>query len=128
MIIQAWMRGILLLGGFYNAIWAFFLYYKGDSYIKWISEGAQQHNPWVLYQALGIALIGFLMLWSIVNPLKYKWALFVVFLAKLFGGGVVYLLIMESTINKKFIFHLLMNDIVWLVPLAIILNTLFSKR
>ncbi|MFQ3214918.1 MAG: hypothetical protein ACI9L9_002146 [Marivirga sp.] len=128
MVVQAWMRGILLLGGFYNAIWAIFLFYKGDSYIKWISEGTQDYNQWVFYQAIGIVAVGVLMLWSIVDPIKYKWLLFIVFFSKLFGGGIVYLLIMESLFNKKFMFHLLMNDIVWLVPLAIILSTVFSKK
>jgi len=122
------MRGVLLLGAFYNAAWSIFLFYKPDSFLIWITEGVQQNNPIVLYQAIGVGIVGIFMFTAMLDPSKYRTLILLTFLAKLLGGGVVYFLLMEEQFTKKFMFHLLMNDLVWLLPLASILFTVYRSK
>jgi len=127
-MVQPWMRGVLLIGAFYNAAWSIFLFYKPNSYIKWMTENTQQQNDLVFYQAIGVAVVGIMMFMSMLKPLQYKWMIAIVFLAKLVGGLFGYFLLMQGQFTKKFMFHLLMNDLVWLFPLAAILVAVYSNK
>ncbi len=127
-MIQPWMRGLLLLGAFYNAAWSAFLFYAPKSYIKWMTEGVQQQNELVFYQAIGVALVGIMMFAVMLKPLKFKILVPIIIVAKLFGGLAVYLFMMESQFTKKFVFHLLMNDLVWLIPLIAILAAVYRHK
>ncbi len=127
-MVQPWMRGVLLIGAVYNVAWALFLYWQPGSYVKWISEGEQIENPWVIYQAIGVAIIGLFMFMGTLYPLKLRWLILASFIAKLTGGFLVYHFIMQSAINKKFIFHVLMNDLVWLIPLLLISLAAFKAH
>jgi len=127
-MIQAWMRGVLLISSVYNIAWSVFLFWSPESYIKWMTEGAQSDNHWVFYQALGIFVVAIMLFMGFLKPLKFKWLIFFSFLAKLLGGVAVYFLIMESQFTKKFVFHLLMNDWVWLVPLFSIVLAAFKSE
>ncbi|WP_375577930.1 hypothetical protein ABWH96_12835 [Marivirga tractuosa] len=93
-----------------------------------MTEGAQNNNQWVLYQAIGILVVAIFLFMGFLKPLKFKWLIFFSFLAKLFGGIAVYFLIMESQFTKKFMFHLLMNDLVWLFPLLSIVIAAFKSE
>ncbi|HET8859176.1 hypothetical protein [Marivirga sp.] len=126
-MIQAWMRGVLLIASVYNLAWSVFLFWSPKSYIKWMTEGVQTENQWVFYQAIGILVIAIFLFMGFLKPLKFKWFILISFLAKLFGGILVYLFLMESTYTKKFMFHLLMNDLVWLVPLFSIVLAAFKS-
>lgn len=128
-MVQAWMRGVLLISSVYNIAWSVFLFWSPNSYVKWMTEGAQSENQWVIYQAIGIFLVAIMLFMGFLKPLKFKWMILFSFLAKLLGGVVVYFLIMESQFTKKFVFHLLMNDWVWLIPIfAIVLATFKSEK
>ncbi|MGJ3234406.1 hypothetical protein [Marivirga sp.] len=127
-MIQAWMRGVLLIASVYNVAWSVFLFWSPNSYIKWMTEGIQTENQWVFYQAIGILVVAIMLFMGFLKPLKFKWFILFSFLAKLLGGFAVYLLIMESEFTKKFIFHLLMNDLVWLLPLLAIVRAAFKSE
>jgi len=127
-MVQAWMRGVLLIASVYNMAWSVFLFWSPNSYIKWMSEGEQSENQWVLYQAVGVLLVAIMLFMGFLKPLKFKWLIVISFLAKLFGGLIVYLVIMESYFTKKFMFHLLMNDLVWLLPLLAIVLATFKRE
>ncbi|MGM0581850.1 MAG: hypothetical protein ACQETL_14275 [Bacteroidota bacterium] len=127
-MIQAWMRGVLLIASVYNIAWSVFLFWSPNSYVKWMTEGAQNENQWVLYQAIGILVVAFFLFMGFLKPIKFKWFILFSFLAKLLGGIAVYFLIMESEFTKKFMFHLLMNDLVWLLPLLSIVLTAFKSE
>lgn len=126
-MIQAWMRGVLLIASVYNIAWSVFLFWSPDSYIKWMTEGVQTENQLVFYQAIGILAIAIFLFMGFLKPLQFRWFILISFLAKLAGGVVVYFLIMETQFTKKFIFHLLMNDLVWLLPLLSIVMAAFKS-
>ena len=127
-MIQAWMRGVLLTASVYNLAWGIFLFWSPTSYIKWMTEGVQTQNQWVLYQAIGILVVAAMLFMGFLRPLKFKGLILLSFLAKLLGGVIVYFMIMESQLTKKFMFHLLMNDLVWLVPLLLIVLAAFKAE
>lgn len=127
-MIQAWMRGVLLIASVYNMAWAVFLFWSPGSYLKWMTEGAQSQNEWVFYQAVGILVVAIMLFMGFLKPLKFRWLILFSFLAKLLGGIVVYLLIMDAQFTKKFMFHLLMNDLVWLIPLISIVLAAFKSE
>lgn len=127
-MIQAWMRGVLLIASVYNTAWAIFLFWSPDSYIKWMTNGDQSSNDWVFYQAIGILIVGFMMFLGFLKPLRFKWLILLSFLAKLIGGIAVYFVIMNGVFTKKFMFHLLMNDLVWLIPLLSIVIATFKPK
>lgn len=127
-MIQAWMRGVLLIASVYNVAWSVFLFWSPDSFIKWMTEGMQTENQWVFYQAIGILIVAAFLFLGFLKPLKFKWLILLAFIAKLLGGIVVYSLIMEAQFTKKFMFHLLMNDLVWLLPLLSIVIAAFKSE
>jgi hypothetical protein len=127
-MIQAWMRGVLLIASVYNMAWAVFLFWSPGSYLKWMTEGAQSQNEWVFYQAVGILVVAIMLFMGFLKPLKFRWLILFSFLAKLLGGIVVYQLIMDAQFTKKFMFHLLMNDLVWLIPLISIVLAAFKSE
>lgn len=127
-MVQAWMRGVLLIGAVYNFAWAFFLYVAPASYLKWITEGEQTSNHWVAYQSVGIAIVGLFMFMGTLYPVKFRWLILVSFIAKLIGGVLVYQMIMHSEFTRKFLFHVLMNDIVWLLPLILTTIAAFKSQ
>lgn len=127
-MIQAWMRGVLLIASVYNIAWAIFLFWMPESYIKWITEGMQTQNEWVFYQAIGVAAVGIMLFLGMLYPIKFRWLILTSFIAKLLGGLLVYHVIMQSIYTKKFMFHLLMNDLVWLLPLAVIVWNAFKAN
>lgn len=122
------MRGVLLIASVYNMAWAVFLFWSPGSYLKWMTEGAQSQNEWVFYQAVGILVVAIMLFMGFLKPLKFRWLILFSFLAKLFGGIVVYQLIMDAQFTKKFMFHLLMNDLVWLIPLISIVLAAFKSE
>ena len=127
-MIQAWMRGVLLIASVYNAAWSVFLFWSPNSYIKWMTEGVQIENQWVFYQAIGILVVAVFLFIGFLKPVKYRGFILLSFLAKLLGGVIVYAFIMESQFTKKFMFHLLMNDLVWLLPLISIVIAAFKSE
>lgn len=122
------MRGVLLIASVYNMAWAVFLFWSPGSYLKWMTEGAQSQNEWVFYQAVGILVVAIMLFMGFLKPLKFRWLILFSFLAKLLGGIVVYQLIMDAQFTKKFMFHLLMNDLVWLIPLISIVLAAFKSE
>lgn len=122
------MRGVLLIASVYNMAWAVFLFWSPGSYLKWMTEGAQSQNEWVFYQAVGILVVAIMLFMGFLKPLKFRWLILFSFLAKLLGGIVIYQLIMDAQFTKKFMFHLLMNDLVWLIPLISIVLAAFKSE
>jgi hypothetical protein len=125
-MIQPWMRGFLLLGAAYNFMWALFLYLKPGSYIVWLSEGALRNASPITWLTYGVFLVGVFMLLGTIKPYRFKWLIALAVLAKLSGGLWVYYQVLNQLFTKKFLFHLIMNDLVWVIPLLIISLRVFK--
>ena len=125
MIIQAWMRGIMILGGAYHVLWFLFLYYFQKSYLLWITEGVKSESSLTIYQALLFLAVGLMLLFSIVKPVKYRALIAGALLLKLIEVVFAYAYIVDFTINNRFIFHFIMNGLIWIAPLGLITKVLF---
>lgn len=120
-------RGFLLLAAGYNLVWGLFIYHFSTAYLKWISDGSLTAHPLIAAVGLGILLMGVFFIAGALRPQKYKWMIVIATLAKVAGIPLWYYGIMKQEITKKFVFHLLMNDLIWLIPLGIIVFRLFTK-
>lgn len=114
------MRGFLLLAAIYNLIWGLFIYNFPEAYYAWISGEDPVFKEIVKYQGLGILFFAGAFLTAAIYPLKVWYLVWAGFLAKLFGGLLVYVFVMEYGFTKKFLFQLLMNDLIWVLPLLLI--------
>jgi hypothetical protein len=127
-LIPHWMRGFLMLAAIYNLIWGIFIYNFPEAYFTWITAKEPTVIDVVQYQGLGVLLFAGVFLTAAIYPFKVWYMLWAGVAAKLFGGILVFYLIMETEVTKKFIFHLIMNDLVWVGPLFIIALKVTNAR
>lgn len=123
-----WMRAVLLLAGTYNLIWGLFILYFPDQFYSWLLETRAEGAKLVDYQGVGVLIFGFLYLLSSLYPVRFWYLIFIGLLSKTFGAVGVYFFIMNQSLTDHFIFHLLINDFAWLIPLAIIAQRAFWLR
>ncbi len=117
---EPWMRGVLLLAGIYNLAWGFFIKNFPNSFYQWVTETENPAIPAIEWQGLGVLFFGVLYALTALYPRRLWYLVIAGILSKLLGGLWFYFIIMEQTITNKFIFHLIMNDLVWVVPFTII--------
>ncbi len=118
-IIKPWMRGVLLLAGVYNLAWGMFMSIFPESFISWLSDGRViAESDFLFLQARAVLVFGVFL---IMLGVKLQHWFRLVWLAvgfKLIGPVVTYYGLLEGVFSKKFIFHLVMNDLIWLIPLV----------
>ena len=115
------MRGLLLVAGAYNIGWGVFIYAFPDTFYRWITQTEQVAPALITWQGLGVLAFGVAYLLAAVYPTRLWFLVGAGFLSKLVGAVGFYFVVMEQNLTKKYIFHLIMNDMVWLIPLGIIL-------
>lgn len=126
--VEPWMRGVLLLAGFYNLGWGFFIYNFPDSFYQWVTMSDKPALSIVEWQGMGTLLFGIIYIITAVYPIRL-WFLLVAGLVSKVGGAIgFFLLVMEKTINKKFLFHIIMNDLIWVIPFGVILWRIITVR
>ena len=123
-----WMRGFLLLAGIYNLAWGIFIYSYSEAFYVWLAEADTKENQWVEYQGIGVIVFGLVYLLACLYPIRFWFLILLGLLSKLCGGLIVYHLIVDKSLTDHFIFHLLVNDLAWVVPLAIITFRAFRLR
>ncbi|PRY89701.1 hypothetical protein [Mongoliibacter ruber] len=116
------MRGLLLLTGMYTfAIGAFFRYF-GQDLLKWLSLDPA-FTAISSSTALGTVgmLLGFLIFLSAFYPLSWRYLILAGIVGKIVLALWFVLIFMpELDWNKRTIFHLVFNELIWLIPLSII--------
>ncbi len=126
--IEPWMRGLLLLAGFYNIGWGIFINQFPDAFYQWITMTTRAAPPLIFWQGAGVLGFGVAYILVAMYPRKLWFLLAIGILSKLFGAVGFYWIVMERTINKKYLFHLIMNDLIWLIPFAIIFWRMLAIR
>ena len=128
MRVEPWMRGLLLITGAYNLGWGLFIYAFPNSFYQWITQTDRLAPALISWQGLGVLAFGIAYMLTAVYPTRLWFLIGLGFLSKLFGAIGFYFVVMQQTITKKYIFHLFMNDLVWLIPLGIILVRVIQVR
>lgn len=126
--VEPWMRGLLLLAGAYNLGWGLFIYAFPNSFYRWITQTDQLAPVLITWQGMGVLAFGITYLLAAMYPTRLWFLIGLGLFSKLIGAIGFYFVVMQQTITKKYIFHLLMNDLVWLIPLGIILVRVLQVR
>jgi hypothetical protein len=117
------MRGLLLLTGMYTFAWSAFFRYFGDDLLKWLSMNSTEALDFNgrIFGSIGM-LISFLIFLSAFYPISWHYLIMVGIAGKLLlAGWFLFSFIPELGWNKRSIFHLVFNELLWLIPLSIIL-------
>ena len=118
--LSPWMRGVLLLAAIYNLAWGIFIYNFSDAFFHWVTESTRVTPDIISYQGIGVMLFAALYFVSALYPQKFWYFIIIGVISKIIGSIWFYLNIMEQQVTKRFLFHIIMNDIAWVIPLAII--------
>ncbi|MHA7130440.1 hypothetical protein [Algoriphagus namhaensis] len=117
-----YFRGLLLLAGMYTLAWSAFYRYFGTELVNWLADGGEVSVdlPASYYGLFGI-VVGLVIFVSAFYPLSWYYLILAgiagkVILAIWFALG----FLPDLGWNKRSGFHLLFNEILWLVPLVVI--------
>lgn len=115
-------RGILLLAGMYTIAWSAFFKWFGSQLVSWLALGSKEVSilPTEYYGIFGI-IVGLIIFVSAFYPVSWVYMIIAgitgkIILAIWFTLG----FLPEIGWNKRSGFHLLINELVWLIPLIII--------
>ena len=126
--VDHWMRGLLLLAGFYNLGWGFFIYIFPDSFYQWISQTGQSAPEVIGWQGIGVIIFGMIYISVALYPTTLWYLLIAGIASKVLGAAWFYWFILEGSATRPYLFHLIMNDLVWVLPFFIILLRAYQVK
>lgn len=115
-------RGILLLTGMYTIAWSAFFKWFGPDLINWLAMGTKGiENLPANYYGTFVILVGIIIFVSAFYPVSWVYLILAgitgkVILAIWFTLG----FLPEISWNKRSGFHLIVNELLWLIPLIVI--------
>jgi hypothetical protein len=126
--IPQWMRGFLLLASIYNIAWGIFIYNFPTAYYGWLTKTNLEAPAIISYQGLGTIAFGAIYFLTACYPLKLWFLILLGILSKLTGAIGIYYIIMDQQMTRTFIFQMLMNDLIWIVPFILIFFKVMEVR
>ena len=118
-IFPQWMRGFLLIATAYNAGWGIFIRWFPDTFYSYVLETPDLTAPAsITWQGWGVLFMAALYLAIAIHPGKFWYLDFFGAFTKISGSIWFYFAILEKQVGDKALFHLLMNDWIW-VPFLI---------
>lgn len=115
-------RGLLLLAGMYTVAWSAFFKWFGSELMRWLSLGFAPawDAPTLAYGWIGI-LVGLLLFVAAFYPVSWIRLILLGGLGKiLLATWFTLQFIPEIGWNKRVAFHLIFNELLWLIPLVFI--------
>jgi len=119
--VEPWMRGLLLLAGAYNLGWGFFIYNFPQSFYQWVSQTDSASPGIIEWQGLGVMAFGLVYVALAVYPVTLWYLLAIGIASKLIGAAGFYWIVLDGVFSKQYLFHLIMNDLIWVIPFTFIL-------
>jgi len=116
------MRGILLLTGMYSFAWGAFFRFFGEDLLRWLSmqASAPADMSGKIFGAVGM-LVGFGVFLSAFYPISWRYLILFGILGKIIlASWFVLGFVPTLDWNKRSIFHLVFNELLWLLPLTLI--------
>ena len=115
-------RGLLLLAGMYTIAWSAFFKWLGPSVMNWLAMGNSELAalPSNYFGSFGL-VVGLVIFMSAFYPVTWVWLILggisgKIILAAWFTLGFA----PDLTWNKRSIFHLMFNELIWLIPLILV--------
>lgn len=117
----AWMKLTLAAAGFYNLLWGAFAIFFPSLLFQW--AGMEAPNYLELWQCIGmiVGVYGLGYWIASADPIRHWPITLVGFLGKVLGPIGFAKAVYEGRFSPKFFWVILANDLVWLVPFALIL-------
>lgn len=119
--VEPWMRGLLLIAGAYNIGWGFFIYNFPDSFFGWVSQSEQAAPALIEWQGIGVLVFGIVYIFIAIYPVKLWYLLALGIASKVVGAIGFFWIVLDGVFVRQYLFHLIMNDLAWLIPFALIL-------
>lgn len=123
------LRGLLLVSGIYTLVWGAFFKWLGVYLMPWLAMGGLSSE--VSTNAFGTfgMIVGLLLFLSAFYPSSW----FYLMAAGVVGKAVsaCWFIISYAEVlgwNKRSIFHLVFNELLWLIPLCLILSKALKVR
>ena len=126
--VEPWMRGLLLLAGAYNVGWGAFIYYFPSSFYPWVTEISAAAPTLIKWQGAGVLLFGAAYILVAFYPRRYWWIVPLGILSKVVGAIGFYFIFIQPALTRPYLFHLIMNDLLWLFPLTVIFVRMLQVR
>lgn len=126
--VDPWMRGLLLLAGTYNLGWGFFIYVFPDSFYQWITQTSQTAPDIIVWQGIGVIFFGLIYIAVALYPMTLWYLLIAGMASKILGAAWFYWVILEENATRQYLFHLIMNDLIWVLPFSIILIRAYQVK
>lgn len=120
-IFPNWIRGFLLMSAAYNILWGIFIGYFPETFFQWVTESKAVAPGIITWQGKGVLLMAAVYLACAIHPGRFWYLVFFAAITKIAGGLWFYFSILEQEVGDKGIFHLLMNDGIW-VPLLLFIG------
>lgn len=116
------LRGMLLLTGMYTFAWSAFFRYFGEDFLGWLSMNSEyvSNANTNVFGIFGM-ILGFLIFMSAFYPISWQYLILVGIVGHL--ALLVWVLIAfipDLGWNKRTVFQIGFNQIIWLVLLAVI--------
>jgi len=117
------MRGLILVAGMFTVAWGAFFKWFGQPLLSWLAMQPQEpvNANSNLYGSF-VLIIGFLLFLSAFYPISWISLTIIGMAGKLISAiwfAVYYIDILGW--NKRTIFHFGFNELLWLVPLSVVL-------
>jgi len=115
------LRGITLLTGMYTVAWGAFFRWFGEALTSWLAMTPGSVVPIQTFWFGNLGLItGVLIFLSGFYPINWKWLTFAGIVGKIALALWFYIEFVDVIgWNKRTGFHLLFNEVFWLIPLSI---------
>ncbi|WP_236138954.1 hypothetical protein [Mongoliitalea daihaiensis] len=117
------MRGLLLLTGMYSFAWSAFFRYFGEDLLRWLSMEATAPDGLSarVFGTVGM-LVGFVIFLSAFYPISWRYLILAGIVGKLVMiSWFILAFIPALDWNKRTIFHVVFSELLWLIPLTVIL-------
>jgi len=120
-IFPNWIRGFLLIAAAYNILWGIFIGFFPEAFFQWVTESKDELPDIIKWQGKGVLLMAGVYLACAIHPGKLWYLVFFAAFTKFAAGLWFYFNILDQEVGDKGIFHLLMNDAIW-IPLLIFIG------
>lgn len=115
-------RGLLMLTGVYTISWAALYRMIGPELMRWFAMGNENIAalPFSYFGAFGI-IVGLAIFMSAFYPVSWVWLILAGITGKLITAIWFTLgFAPELDWNKRTVFHLVFNELIWLIPLILV--------
>ena len=128
LIFEPWMRGILILLGVYSLFFGLITYNFQEKYVNWLTESAGGNIAFVnMLGLLSIFMAGVFVMGA-VKPIKLWYFIVAGLIYKIAEPIFIHFFVADQTFTRKFIFILIMNSLVWIIPLIVATRRIFVLR